>query len=284
MMQEASLGALGIWEWLAALDIRAWLAALDIHVWLAALAVGLALGLLGSGGSILTVPLLIYLVGQPERVAIASSLAIVGVISALGALPYAWRKQVSWRNVAFFGIPGMFGTYAGAWLSAFVTAQLQLLLFSVVMLLAATLMLRPQREKVAGTRRELWRIGVDGAAVGVLTGLVGVGGGFLIIPALVLLGALPMHIAVGTSLVVIALKSASGFVKYLDVLLRQGLAIEWSVITLFAAVGTIGSLLGSMASGFISQSTLRRVFGFCLIAVAAFMLWNNLGNAHELKR
>ena len=110
--------------------------------WLGAIAIGLSLGLLGSGGSILTVPVLVYLLGQDEKVAIAGSLAIVGSIALAGALPYLARRQVDWRSLAWFGLPGMLGTWTGAWLAAFVTGQTQLLVFAVVMLLAAGLMLR----------------------------------------------------------------------------------------------------------------------------------------------
>ncbi|MEM7588291.1 MAG: TSUP family transporter, partial [Acidobacteriota bacterium] len=108
-----------------------------ILAWLGALAIGLALGLLGSGGSILTVPVLIYLVGQDEKIAIAGSLCIVGAIAAAGGAQFAFRQQVSWRNVGLFGLPGMIGTYGGAWLGGQVAGIVQLAVFAVVMLLAA---------------------------------------------------------------------------------------------------------------------------------------------------
>lgn len=158
---------------------------------LGALLIGLSLGLLGSGGSILTVPVLVYLLGEPPKQAIAESLLIVGGIALLGAVPYALRGLVDFRNVLFFGLPGMAGTYFGAWLSRFVSGQVQLLTFALVMLLAAYFMARPLPLKRQEGGRKPWKIVLDGLFVGALTGFVGVGGGFLIVPALVLLGGFP---------------------------------------------------------------------------------------------
>lgn len=176
-----------------------------ILTWPGALAIGLSLGLLGSGGSILTVPVLIYLLGQPEKVAIAGSLAIVGTIAAFGSLPHIQAGRVNWCSVLLFGVPGMAGTYLGAWLALFVSGAFQLALFAVVMLVASVLMLRPlDYANASSAPRAVWKIGIDGLLVGVIAGLVGVGGGFLIVPALVLLGGLSVHAAVATSLVIIA--------------------------------------------------------------------------------
>ena len=188
---------------------------LNIFALLGACAIGLSLGLMGSGGSILTVPVLVYLVDQPEKVAIAGSLMIVGSIALLGSLPYMKQKQVDWTTVWLFGIPGMIGTYAGAWLSSYLSGIMQLAIFAVVMLLASYFMLRPKRniEQESDHQRHVFKIIADGLIVGVVTGVVGVGGGFLIVPALVLLGGLTMRTAIATSLVIIALKSFSGFIK-----------------------------------------------------------------------
>jgi uncharacterized membrane protein YfcA len=176
-----------------------------------AIAIGISLGLLGSGGSILTVPVLVYLIGQDEKVAIAGSLFIVGSIALAGSLQFLRARLIEWRSVLVFGLPGMAGTYFGAYIAAFVPGITQLALFAVVMLLASWLMLRPlDLEHAKPVRRATWKVAGDGLIVGVITGLVGVGGGFLIVPALVLLGGLSMHQAVATSLVVIAMKSFSG--------------------------------------------------------------------------
>jgi len=195
--------------------------------WPGAIAIGVSLGLLGSGGSIITVPVLVYLLGQDEKVAIAGSLFVVGSIALAGSLQYVRAGLIDWRNVLVFGAPGMAGTYLGALIAAYVSGVLQLGLFALVMLLASYMMLRPVKlADTDHTPRETWKIALDGLAVGVITGLVGVGGGFLIVPALVLLGGVAIHRAVATSLVIIALKSYSGFYKYIDVLDEQNLLLD----------------------------------------------------------
>ena len=252
-----------------------------------ALAVGLSLGLLGSGGSILTVPVLIYLLGQDEKTAIAGSLFIVGAIALAGGAQFAARRQVDWRSVWLFGPPGMLGTYAGAWLGGLVSGALQLAVFSAVMLLAAALMFKPPAlPSEAGERppgatadastRGAGKVVMDGLLVGVLTGFVGVGGGFLIVPALVLLGGLPMHLAVGTSLLLIALKSFTGFVKYLDVLGQLGLHLDWPTVLVVTGVGIAGSFIGRTLGSRFSQARLRRLFSFFLVAIGLFILSRTL--------
>jgi uncharacterized protein len=238
--------------------------------WLGALAIGLSLGMLGSGGSILTVPVLVYLVGQDEKIAIAGSLFVVGGVALVGCLPYLRHRMVEWRSVVWFGVPGMAGTWLGAWLSAWVSGAAQLALFSAVMAAAGIMMLRPpplttqQRPP-----RHALAIAGDGLLVGALTGLVGVGGGFLIVPALVLLGGLPVHRAVATSLVIIAAKSFAGFAKYLDVLDSQGLALDWPVLGIVTALGVAGGLVGTRIARSLPQSVLRRSFALLVLAMAA---------------
>jgi uncharacterized membrane protein YfcA len=248
--------------------------------WPGAIAIGVSLGLLGSGGSILTVPVLVYLVGQDEKVAIAGSLFIVGSIALAGSLQFVRAGLINWRSVATFGIPGMAGTYAGAAIAAYVSGLMQLALFAVVMLLASYLMLRPIKLTDSDPApRALWKIAGDGLVVGIITGLVGVGGGFLIVPALVLLGGLSMHQAVATSLVVIALKSYSGFWKYLDVLGEQGLRLDWSVLALVTVLGIAGSVLGSRLARRVHQDRLKRWFGYFLIVMGIYILARSLPGA-----
>ncbi len=245
--------------------------------WPGAIAIGLSLGIFGSGGSILTVPVLVYLFGQDEKVAISGSLAIVGTIALMGALPYLRKRQVDWRSLAFFGVPGMIGTYAGAWSAQFVSGVLQLAVFAAVMLLAAVFMLRPVKINPEGKpQRHMVKIVIDGLLVGILTGFVGVGGGFLIVPALVLLGGLNMTMAVGTSLLIIALKSYSGFYKYLDVLAEQNLELDWQVIILVSLIGTVGSFGGSAIASKLDQHQLKRWFGYFLLIMGAWILYQNL--------
>ncbi|GAB5550132.1 MAG: hypothetical protein SangKO_098920 [Sandaracinaceae bacterium] len=245
---------------------------------LGAVAIGLVLGLLGSGGSILTVPVLVYLAGQPDKVAIAESLAIVGAIAAVGAVPYARQKLVDWHSVLYFGVPGIVGTYGGAALAKWIPGAVQLALFAVVMILAAGLMFRGRKgmEETDGAPRDrqpLWLIAIEGLLVGVLTGLVGVGGGFLIVPALVLLGGLSMRLAVGTSLLIIAAKSAAGFFKYTEVLAETGQHVDWQLIGLFAVIGIAGSFVGNALSQRVPQAQLKRGFAVFLVIMGGFILF-----------
>ena len=240
---------------------------------LGALVIGVSLGLMGSGGSILTVPILVYVLGQDEKTAIAGSLLVVGSISAVGGMQYVGRRMVDWRSVLWFGVPGMMGTYGGAALAKFVSGTVQLVVFDAVMLAAAFFMLRPARPSDGAKKGQAaWKIVLDGLIVGVLTGFVGVGGGFLIVPALVLLGGLSMQLAVGTSLLIIALKSFSGFYKYLDVLEEFDLQLDWSVLGTFVAVGIVGSVFGNHVSRRLNHDVLRRIFAGLLLVVGLAML------------
>ncbi|MHC4976473.1 MAG: sulfite exporter TauE/SafE family protein [Planctomycetota bacterium] len=242
-----------------------------------ALVVGLSLGVFGSGGSILTVPVLIYLLHHETKIAIAESLAIVGSIALVGALPYARAGLIDWRTVVLFGIPAIAGTYLGALLAGFVAGYVQLIVFAVVMILAAHRMwkkskgvsasedsIRPSRSRVL--------IGVEGLGVGVLTGFVGVGGGFMIVPALVLLGGLPVRRAIATSLMIIALKSGVGFWKYLEVLGGAAESVDWTLMGVFVAVGVVGSFVGKALNTRIKQAGLQRGFAVFLVVMACFIL------------
>lgn len=258
-----------------------------------ALLIGLCLGLLGSGGSIVTVPVLVYGLHHHDKVAIAESLGIVGAIAVAGAVPYAWKRLIDWRSVFLFGLPGVVGTYGGAWLAKFVPGGVQLVLFAGVMLLAAWLMFRqtlprPDRagsplaefpeEPSAGPshRHPAWQIFAEGLAVGVLTGLVGVGGGFMIVPALVLLGGLPMRLAVGTSLLIVAAKSFAGFFKYQHILAEKNLAADWETIVWFVVLGTLGTIVGSRISSRLNQRLLQRVFVVFLLLMGCYVLWQEI--------
>lgn len=245
-----------------------------------AIAVGLSLGLLGGGGSILTVPILVYAAGFAPKEAIATSLVVVGATSLLGVLGH-WRAgNVNLRVAGIFGAVAMTGTYLGAWLAAFVSGTVQLVLFALVMLLAASFMFRGPRPIGAGasgpttdqraTEMRLGPIVAAGLTVGALTGLVGVGGGFLIVPALVLLLQLPMKQAVGTSLLVIAMNAATGFLGY-----AGQVTIDWETTAAFAAASAGGILVGSMLVRSVSAHALRRAFAFVLVGMGIFILYQN---------
>jgi len=244
--------------------------------WIGALIIGVTLGLLGSGGSILTVPVLVYLVGQDPKVAMAGSLMIVALISLFAALPYARQKTIDWRMVGWFGIPGLVGAAGGAWLAHFIDAIVQMLIFAALMLSAAYLMFKPMDLSHPPKVRANYKIVVDGLVVGGLTGMVGVGGGFLIIPALILLGGLSMRLAVGTSLVIIVLKSMVGFVVYLDVLSAQNLELDWGIIIKFSLLGIVGGWLGHKLSHKFDQQKLRQFFALFLVFMGLFILYQKL--------
>ncbi len=252
-----------------------------ILAWVGALFIGITLGLLGSGGSILTVPVLTYVVGQETKLAIASSLMIVGIISVFAALPYAFQKLVKWRTVVVFGLPGMMGAVAGAWAAHFVSGAIQMLIFAMLLLVASYLMFKPVKLNPSerdGPERAMIKIAIDGFLVGSVTGLVGVGGGFLIIPALALLGSLSMRLAVGTSLVIIAMNSFSGFIGYIKVLEALNLSIDWQVIGIFSTIGVFGSWLGHKLSGRVNQHQLKQGFAVFLVLMGVFILYENVSH------
>ncbi|HAC33273.1 MAG TPA: sulfite exporter TauE/SafE family protein, partial [Gammaproteobacteria bacterium] len=219
-----------------------------------------------------------YLVEQPEKVAIASSLAIVGTISAVGAVGHIRRANVVWSTLFRFGLPAMAGTYAGAFVAGFIPGLIQLALFSLVMLAAAWRMFKAsssnakQSEQRAGDDRLRWlRSGLAGFATGTLAGVVGVGGGFLIVPALVLLFGLPMQRAVATSLLIIVMQSASGFYKYLDILEQQQLALDWRVIGVFIGVGLLGFATGGTLGRKVDDALLKKLFASLLTLTGIFI-------------
>lgn len=241
--------------------------------------IGISLGLLGGGGSILTVPVFVYVLGFGAKESIAMSLAVVGVAALVGAVSH-WRDgNVNLRFAAIFGAVAMIGTFGGARLAVFFSAAAQLALFAVVMLVAAAFMFRGQRQPVVPLESlpprkplALGLIVVEGLAVGVLTGLVGVGGGFLIVPAMVLLARIPMKEAVGTSLLVIAMKSSAGLVGYVD-----QVDVPWTFLCVFTSVAIGGILFGTWLVRFAPQAMLQRMFAVFLLIMGAFILYQNMG-------
>lgn len=232
--------------------------------------IGVSLGLLGGGGSILTVPILVYVAGMDAKAAIATSLLVVGITSATGAISHARAGRVQWRTGIVFGVAGMAGAYAGGRLGNLVDGTILLFAFALMMAATAFAMLRGRSEhepKPADHQMAIGKIIAEGVVVGLVTGLVGAGGGFLVVPALVLLGGLPMGVAVGTSLVVIAMKSMAGLAGYLS-----GVTIDWPLALGVTAAAVVGSIVGGRLVDRIPQQRLRTGFGWFVAAMSVFVL------------
>lgn len=237
-----------------------------------ALVIGLLLGLLGGGGSIVTVPVFVYALGYPAKSAIAMTLPVVATASIVGAVGH-WRAGRVRFDVAIpFGLVAMAAAFGGARLARLVSGRAQLVTLGIVILLAAASMLRsPVSERTTVVAaRPLWMILLAGAAVGVLTGFAGVGGGFLIVPALVLLARLPMKDAVGTSLTVMVMNTLSAFAGYVG-----GVHIDWTVLVPFTAVAVVGIIAGTRLVTHVPAPALRRAFAVMLVAIGALIVWQN---------
>ena len=236
--------------------------------------IGLALGTLGGGGSILTVPVFVYVLGFDPKLSIAMSLPVVGLAALVGVFSH-WRAgNVRLQTAALFGSVAMIGSYSGARASVWFSGRAQLLILGVVMVVAAASMLRNAsrdgiEERRGGSPHPALLLAV-GLGVGVLTGLVGIGGGFLIVPALVLLGRVPMKQAVGTSLLVIALNSASGYLGH-----RGHGDVPWGFVVRFAGVAVLGILAGTALVHHISTRQLERAFAALLVVIGVLILWQN---------
>ncbi len=252
---------------------------MSISIVIAGLATGILLGVFGSGGSIITMPALLYLLNVEPKAAIAMSLGIVAVTAAITALQH-WRQgHVNFKITAIFGLFGMAGTYVGALLGVITPVVIQLGLFALVMYMAAWKMLRPslQHKPVEDTITncpdghcedlQYRHIAIHGIAVGILTGIVGVGGGFLIVPALVLLSGLSMKRAVGTSLTVVSLKSFAGFAGY-----AGSVAIDYQMMAIFTAIAVVGSVIGSQLGHRLPADLLKKGFALFLLLVASYIL------------
>jgi uncharacterized membrane protein YfcA len=252
-----------------------------------ALFIGAAVGLLGGGGSILTTPLLVYVVGFDAKQAITASLFVVAITSVFGLIAHARAGRVRWRVGLIFGAAGMVGAFIGGQIGALLPGSLLLAAFSVMMGITAVAMVRG-RKKVKGHGPHkglpLFRIILDGAIVGFVTGLVGAGGGFLVVPALTLLGGLPMGNAVATSLLVVAMKSVAGFFGYAltfggssVVAWNPETAINWPITLIVTGMAIVGALIGSRFVGKIHPDTLRKAFGWFVLAMAVFILSQQIG-------
>ena len=251
--------------------------------------VGITVGALGGGGSILTVPALVYALGQDPRTATTASLIIVGVTTLIGMVPHARAGRVRLGQGVVFGLLGVGGAYLGSLLSASVDPDVLLVAFAGLMFVVAGVMTRRRRSaaraEAAGRGqpeartspmltlrpfrcdcRAVGTLLLTATAVGLLTGFFGVGGGFAVVPALVLVLRLPMPVAVGTSLVVITINSASALVSRLG----QDVTLDWALIGSFTVAAVVGSLVGARITSRVSPARLNLAFTILLVAVAVY--------------
>lgn len=238
---------------------------------LAGAALGLSLGLVGAGGSVLAVPALVYLADLTAKEATTTSLVIVGTAAALGSLPHARRSHVDWRSAAIIALIAVPGSWAGTAANRAVDETVLLVLFGGAMIAAAINMWRPPaladgHEPPSGAAR-LLRMALVGVVVGLMTGFFGIGGGFIIVPLLVLGVRLPMHLAVGTSLAVIAAASFISFGFHIE---SGGFAARTAAF--FLAGAAAGAIAGGRMSERLDDRTLRRVFAAILVPLAGWVI------------
>ena len=263
---------------------------MEITGYIASIFIGISLGLIGSGGSILTVPVLVYLFGIGVEMSTAYSLFIVGSTALVGGVRNAFLGNVNYKTAVVFTIPAFIAVYTTrAYLVPAIPSVIMTLgtyvltkdiaimvFFALVMLAASVSMIRNKRKKEeenAVPQLNLPVIIIEGAVVGVLTGIVGAGGGFLIIPALVLFAKLPMKKAVGTSLLIIAAKSLIGFIGDVQ---RYGDQIDWTLLLTVTAIAVFGIFVGIYLNNFIDGKKLKKGFGFFVLLMAVYIIVKQL--------
>lgn len=264
---------------------------IEIFGYIASILIGISLGLIGGGGSILTVPVLVYLFHVEPMMATAYSLFIVGASSLVGAFPKYRQGMISMKTAIVFGIPSIAAVFATRKFivpaipkevfsigDLVVTkALLMMILFAVLMVAASVSMIRDKKNTASDDQvQQVFNypmILLEGTVVGVLTGLVGAGGGFLIIPALVMLSKLPMKMAVGTSLLIIAAKSLIGFTG--DVM-TAGASMDWTLLGIVTALAIVGIFVGNYLSKSIDGNKLKKGFGWFVLVMGIYIIINEL--------
>jgi len=264
--------------------------------YLAALLIGISLGLIGGGGSILTLPILTYMFGIDAKTGTAYSLFIVGVAALVGGLKMAKQGLVEYKTLVIFALPALISVY---FTRAYIVPRIPehlftlggfevsgdvgiMLFFALIMLLASVSMIRgkkPISETSTQIEYNYPMILIEGLTVGLVTGIVGAGGGFLIIPALVILAKLPMKMAVGTSLLIIAVKSLIGFLGDLgNPQIGQGNGIDWPFLIIFTLIALIGIFMGTYLSKFISGEKLKKGFGWFVLIMGVYIMFERINS------
>lgn len=247
--------------------------------------IGLVVGLLGAGGSIMTTPLFVYVQHMTPVEAIASSLLVVAAASAFALVRHGMRGHIQWRTGFVFGISGMLSAFVGGQVGSHLPGEILLFAFSIIMAITGFAMIRRRKEAIVATSNQprTSRLILDGALVGFVTGIVGAGGGFMVVPALVLFGGLAIKDAIATSLLVVIMKclgAFAGFVLKFNreslISLNSNISFDFTIILLAIVGASVGSIIGSMFSTRVKAEKLNIAFGWFVIAVAAFMFIENL--------
>lgn len=262
---------------------------IELLGYISAVVIGFSLGLIGGGGSILTVPALVYLVGVSPVLSTSYSLFVVGTAALVGSFNYMKQGLVSYKTALVFAVPSFIAVYATRrWMVPAIPEEILTLdnfvltkdiavmvFFAVLMAVASFSMIRSGKQEQQSESQSIQynypMIVLEGAVVGVLTGLVGAGGGFLIIPALVILAKLPMKLAVGTSLLIIAAKSLVGFGGDIGVQ-----PIDWTFLLTFTAIAVVGIFVGTYVSRYVPGKKLKTGFGWFVLVMAVYILVNEL--------
>ena len=248
------------------------------------LIIGLLLGLLGGGGSILTVPMLVYVLGVDPKLAIMTAFVVIGSSSVIALIPHAIRSAVCWKSGFWFGLSGMSGAFCGGRLGSHFSNNDLMTLFGAVSLLIGLTMLKAPRQNTNPEATELpaslcplklpiFKLLTTGFSVGAITGMVGVGGGFLIVPALSLLVGLPIQGAIGTSLLIIILNAIAGIAGY-----SQQISLDIPLALLVASGTIVGSAIGAILSAYVQPRILKRSFALLVVVLACYVLYQSLHN------
>ena len=234
--------------------------------------VGLVLGLLGGGGTVLTVPILLYGLKMENKEAIATSLLIVAATSFIAAISHAFHRTIDWKIASLFAPTAMLGAFVGGKLAKFIPGKIILFVFAVTMLVTAYTMWRGRKDSESKNSRVRYMfIGTLGAGLGLFTGLIGAGGGFLIVPVLTLILGLPIQKAIGTSLILITVNSGAGFLGY-----QSHVHINLNSALLMIAVASACALIGAYGARHINQAFLRKGFSVFVAVMGAYMVVNQL--------
>jgi hypothetical protein len=234
---------------------------------------GVVMGLLGGGGSILAVTTLTYVAEQDAKVAIATSLLVVGVTALFATVQHARNGNIEWRTGFIFSVAAMVGGYLGGKSAAWFDGSTLLVLFASMMAIAGFAMVRPKKAlKPRKTGLPIWLIVIEGIVVGYATGLVGAGGGFLVVPALVILGGMEMHKAVGTGLLVISMKSIAAFGGHI-----QHVDVDWQFAIVTTCLAISGSFFGTQLSSKVPAAQLKKGFGWFVLCMAGLIVAKEIG-------